>query len=36
MLYCYKHSGTMLLICWGSCPKCATVKMLISYLQTSV
>jgi hypothetical protein len=30
----YKQSGAMLLICWGSCPKCITVGTLISYLQT--
>ena len=26
----------MLLICWGCCTKCPTLKMLVSYLQTSV
>jgi hypothetical protein len=29
IMYSYKQSGAMLLICWGCCPKCPTVKMLI-------
>jgi len=36
IMYRYKQYGAMLLICYGSCPKCPTVKMLISYLQTHV
>jgi len=35
-MYRYKQSGAMLLICWGCCTKCPTVKMLISYLLTRV
>ena len=36
VMYRCQQFGAMLLIYWWSCPKCQTVNILISYLQTSV